>query len=173
MKSSLFWGMSPCSPLKVNAISEEKRLLATCSCLAYSSTLKMDATCSFGTSVDFQRTTRCCMPQDRALRTKRWFLSVQCDPYCEWSAYRFYLFGQKQAVSQERVHIDNQIHSLKEVKRVHDHAKCQIRSLCSFVLSLCTHETTREPVNGFSFNLIVGNWRFVCKISGVVNIERK
>jgi hypothetical protein len=74
MKSSLFWGMSPCSPLKVNDISKEKRLLAACftlvSCLAYYSTL-MYATCSSETSVDFQRTTRCCMPEDRALRTKR------------------------------------------------------------------------------------------------------
>jgi hypothetical protein len=36
-------------------------MLATCSkqltCLAYSSTLKMEATCSSETSVDFQRTT--------------------------------------------------------------------------------------------------------------------
>jgi hypothetical protein len=35
------------------------------SCLAYSSTLKMDATCSSETSVDFKRTTRRYIPEDR------------------------------------------------------------------------------------------------------------
>jgi hypothetical protein len=41
-------------------------LLATCfmlvSCMAYFSTLKMEATCSSETPVDFQRTTRCYIP---------------------------------------------------------------------------------------------------------------
>jgi hypothetical protein len=44
-------------------------LLDTCfmlvSCLAYSSTLKMEATCSSETSVDFQRTTVRCIPEDK------------------------------------------------------------------------------------------------------------
>jgi hypothetical protein len=71
---------------------------------------------------------------------------------------------QKQAISQERVHIqDNQIHNLKEINRGHDPSKCQISSPFSFVWSLCTHETTLEPVNGFSLNLVVGNWRSLCK----------
>jgi hypothetical protein len=37
------------------------------SCLAYSSILKMKATCSSETSVDFQRTLWCCIPEDKAL----------------------------------------------------------------------------------------------------------
>jgi hypothetical protein len=37
------------------------------SCLAYSSTLKMEATCLSETSVDFQRTTRRYIPEDRIL----------------------------------------------------------------------------------------------------------
>jgi hypothetical protein len=39
------------------------------SCLAYSSTLKMEATCSSETSVDFQRTTRRYIPEVRTLFT--------------------------------------------------------------------------------------------------------
>jgi hypothetical protein len=35
------------------------------SCLVYSSTLKMEATCSIETSVDFQRTARRYIPEDR------------------------------------------------------------------------------------------------------------
>jgi hypothetical protein len=37
------------------------------SCLAYFSTLKMEATCSSATSVDFQRTARRYIPEDRTL----------------------------------------------------------------------------------------------------------
>jgi hypothetical protein len=37
-------------------------------CLAYSSTQKTEATCSSETSVDFQRTTRCYIQEDRILR---------------------------------------------------------------------------------------------------------
>jgi hypothetical protein len=59
---SAFWIIFPCSPLKVNrhfgGTSRLQRLLATCftlaSCLTYFSTLKMEATCSSETSVDFQ-----------------------------------------------------------------------------------------------------------------------
>jgi hypothetical protein len=35
------------------------------SCLAYSTTLKMEATCTSETSVDFERITRRCIPEDR------------------------------------------------------------------------------------------------------------
>jgi hypothetical protein len=35
------------------------------SCLSYSSTPKIEATCSSETSVDFQRTTRCYFPEDK------------------------------------------------------------------------------------------------------------
>jgi hypothetical protein len=38
------------------------------SCLAYSSTLKMEATCSFETSVDFLRATRRYIPEGRTLQ---------------------------------------------------------------------------------------------------------
>jgi hypothetical protein len=54
------------------AISEFEALLATCftmvSCLAYSLTLKMEAICSFVMSVDFQRTTRRHVSEDRTLQ---------------------------------------------------------------------------------------------------------
>jgi hypothetical protein len=69
METSIFWDITPCSPLNVNrrfgrtyrlhlqgrriseATNQRKALLASCFmpvyCLAYSSTLKMKATCSF------------------------------------------------------------------------------------------------------------------------------
>jgi hypothetical protein len=49
-----------------------RALFATCftltSFLAYSSILKMEATCSSETSIEFRRTTRRNIPQDRTLR---------------------------------------------------------------------------------------------------------
>jgi hypothetical protein len=41
------------------------------SCSAYSSALKMEATCSSETSVDFERTTRRSISEDRTLRNHR------------------------------------------------------------------------------------------------------
>jgi hypothetical protein len=41
------------------------------SCSAYSSTLKMEAICSFETSVEFQRTTRRYIPEDSTLHNHR------------------------------------------------------------------------------------------------------
>jgi hypothetical protein len=41
------------------------------SCLAYSSTLKMEATCSSETLADFQWTTRCYIPDDIILHNHR------------------------------------------------------------------------------------------------------
>jgi hypothetical protein len=38
------------------------------SCLAYSSTVKMEATSFSETSVDFQRITRQCIPEDKTLQ---------------------------------------------------------------------------------------------------------
>jgi hypothetical protein len=82
IKSSVFCDITPYSPLKVNRSFWEKcrlhlqqvasrTLLATCftlvSCLAYSSTLKMEAICSSETPVDFQRTYT-------ALYPRRWTL---------------------------------------------------------------------------------------------------
>jgi hypothetical protein len=61
IRDSIFWAISPYSPLKVNRHFGEtclQSLLATCftlaSGLAYSSTLKMEATYSSETSIDFQ-----------------------------------------------------------------------------------------------------------------------
>jgi hypothetical protein len=69
MKSYIFRRITPCS------------LLATCftlvSCLAYSSTMKMEATCSSETSVDFQRTTRHYIPEDKTLLKHCYRLSLE------------------------------------------------------------------------------------------------
>jgi hypothetical protein len=68
MSSSVFWDMS-CSPLYVNRCL--RALLATwfmlVSCMVYSATLKMEATSSSETSVDFQWTTRRYIPENRTL----------------------------------------------------------------------------------------------------------
>jgi hypothetical protein len=54
-KSSIFWDITPWSPLKVTDVSEEHNTCFTLVCsLAYSSTLKMEATCSSKTSVGYQ-----------------------------------------------------------------------------------------------------------------------
>jgi hypothetical protein len=72
MKSSIFWDITPCSPLKVN---KHFALLATCfnaGFLAdYSSTLKMEAKYSSETSDDFQRTTRRYNSEDRTPHNHR------------------------------------------------------------------------------------------------------
>jgi hypothetical protein len=89
MKSSIFWGITPCNPLKVNRrfgltcrlhlqgrriihvrnqlqASKKPAELVTdfmlVSCLAYSSTLKTEVTCSSETSGDFQMTIRRYIP---------------------------------------------------------------------------------------------------------------
>jgi hypothetical protein len=91
MRSSVFWDITPCSPLNVN-----RRFGRTCrlhlqgrrtshvrdqheagyslppafmlvSYLAYPSALKMEATCSSETSVHFQRTTQRYILKDRTL----------------------------------------------------------------------------------------------------------
>jgi hypothetical protein len=78
MKSSISWDIISCSPLKVNwRFRETFRLLLQefslssifmlVTCLAFSSILKMKEICSSETSVDFQRTTRQCMPGNTAL----------------------------------------------------------------------------------------------------------
>jgi hypothetical protein len=75
MDNSIFWDITLCIPSKVN-----RRFGGTCrkafylphaftlvSCSAYSSTLKMEATCSSEMSVSFQRTTWRYIPEDRIL----------------------------------------------------------------------------------------------------------
>jgi hypothetical protein len=81
-KSTIFRKITPCSPLKVNRrfggtyrrwqAEQSARLclppvFTLVSCLAYSSTLKMEAKCSSETSVEFQRTTRRYIPEDNTL----------------------------------------------------------------------------------------------------------
>jgi hypothetical protein len=81
MNSLIFWDIKSCSPFNVNwrfgetyrlyfqgrKISQARNIF-NCftldSSLAYSSDLKMEATCSSETSVDFQRTTRRYIPED-------------------------------------------------------------------------------------------------------------
>jgi hypothetical protein len=47
------------------------------SCLAYSSTLKMEATCSSETSIDFRRTTRRYIPEDGTLQNLTVFVLIK------------------------------------------------------------------------------------------------
>jgi hypothetical protein len=79
----------PCSPLKINwrfgrtchlhlqgrriseARNQREESSKLVSCLAYSSTLKLETTCSPETSVDFQRTTRHFIPEDKTLHNYR------------------------------------------------------------------------------------------------------
>jgi hypothetical protein len=85
--SSIFWDITPCSPLNVNRRFGGKSCLhlqdrrinrarnrheaGSKFFLAYSSTFKMDAICSSETSVDFQRTTRRYIPEDGTLHNHR------------------------------------------------------------------------------------------------------
>jgi hypothetical protein len=65
MKSSIFWDITLRSAVKVGWRFGGKcgLLFFTLVYLAYSPTLKMEATCSSETSVDFQRTTRRYIPE--------------------------------------------------------------------------------------------------------------
>jgi hypothetical protein len=91
MNSSIFWDTTSCSPSKFNwrfggtcrlhlqsrrinqarnrqeAGSKHGDYFKLVSCLAYFSNLKTEATCSSETSNDFQRTTRCYIPEDITL----------------------------------------------------------------------------------------------------------
>jgi hypothetical protein len=59
MKTSFLWDITP----KVN-----RPAFTLISCMAYSSTLKMEAEYSSEKSVDFQRTTPSYIPEDRTLQ---------------------------------------------------------------------------------------------------------
>jgi hypothetical protein len=61
MKSSAFWSIMPCS-------LKPATCLTLVSCLTQSSTLKMEATCSFKTFADFQRTIKRYIPEDVTLQ---------------------------------------------------------------------------------------------------------
>jgi hypothetical protein len=82
MKNFIFWDITPCSRLKVKPTFQRNQgescwqgefsfppSFTLVSCWAYSSTLKMEATCSSETSVGFQRTTRHYFPEDSTLHS--------------------------------------------------------------------------------------------------------
>jgi hypothetical protein len=100
MKSSIFWDITSCSPLKVNRrfggtyrlhlheyVLTAFRLI---SFSAYNSTLRMEAICSSETSVDFQRTTRRNISGDRTLQWLKHIkhihtlLSFDVSRWCEY-----------------------------------------------------------------------------------------
>lgn len=93
MKSSVVWVIIPNSPLKddqnfwarccldlqVSRVNQartqhEAKLL---SYLTYSSGLKIEATCSSETSVDFEQTTQCIIPEDGTLQQHPSFSKLQ------------------------------------------------------------------------------------------------
>jgi hypothetical protein len=74
MKCSIFWDITPCSPSKVNDVWEEY-VASACHVshwllALFFQTLKMEATYSSETSVDFQWTTQHYIPKDRVLHNK-------------------------------------------------------------------------------------------------------
>jgi hypothetical protein len=64
----IFWDITLCSPLKINRrfgrIYCLPPVFTLVYCSAYSSTLKMEATCSSRTSADFRQTTQRYVPED-------------------------------------------------------------------------------------------------------------
>jgi hypothetical protein len=67
MKNSVFGDMTPCSPLKVNRRFGGPPGFTLVAFLLFS-TLKMEATCSSEMLIDFQRTARNSIPEDRNLQ---------------------------------------------------------------------------------------------------------
>jgi hypothetical protein len=74
LNSSFFWNIKSCSPFKSQP-TFQRSFICTCfklfSCLAYSSTLKMQGIYSSETSVDFQRFTWRYIPEERTHHTHR------------------------------------------------------------------------------------------------------
>jgi hypothetical protein len=72
MKCSVFWGMTPCSPMKSLLTSWRNMSPPSSGSKNMSSkkleTLKMEATCSSETSVDFLRTARRYIPEESTLQ---------------------------------------------------------------------------------------------------------
>jgi hypothetical protein len=66
MKSSILSDITPCIPLKVNRLCLPPPFTLL-SCMACSSTLKMEAICFSEMSVDFQLTSRRYIPKDRTV----------------------------------------------------------------------------------------------------------
>jgi hypothetical protein len=83
IKTSIFWDIMPCSPLKVNqSWKVSQALFAACSmllsCLAYPSALKMAMICSSEMSAAFQRTTWRYIPEDIFLNYHRYMNLRPC-----------------------------------------------------------------------------------------------
>jgi hypothetical protein len=78
MKSSVFWDITSGSPgisQARNQRESRRHAYLLVSCLAYSSTLKMDAKYSSETSAGFQRTIRRYIPEDRTQDSASLFFS--------------------------------------------------------------------------------------------------
>jgi hypothetical protein len=78
LRSRIIWDTSPCIPLKISQRFRRTRRLhlrpgskEETVCLAHSTTLKMEATCSSEMFVDFQWTTRRYIPKDRIIHNHR------------------------------------------------------------------------------------------------------
>jgi hypothetical protein len=67
MKSSIFWDITACSPLKVNRRFCLPPSFTLVSCSAHS-TLKIEVICSSETSIDLQQTIRRFVPEDSTLQ---------------------------------------------------------------------------------------------------------
>jgi hypothetical protein len=65
MKCSVFWDITPCSPLKVDKVSEEHIDFVVVSSVADASSFIMGVTFCSERSVDFQRVTQHYMRYDR------------------------------------------------------------------------------------------------------------
>jgi hypothetical protein len=69
--------------------------LAACvvliSCLAYSSTLKMEAACYSETSINFYQASRCYVPEERTIRTRT--LTTQHMEYERYAATALFNVG--------------------------------------------------------------------------------
>jgi hypothetical protein len=87
MKSSVFWDITPCSPLKVNRSfgwTYRKQSLLFASLWFLSSTLKMEATCSSETSFYFRRTTRPYSPEYKTLGIGLFVGRIKIRVMSEW-----------------------------------------------------------------------------------------
>jgi hypothetical protein len=82
-KNSISWDITPRSPLKVDRHFGGRCLLCLlpASCLAYSSNLKMDVTCSPETSVNFQRSTRRYIQNIEPFFLQPKFVHILTSPY--------------------------------------------------------------------------------------------
>jgi hypothetical protein len=90
LKSTIFWDITPCSPLKVN------RRFGGTSRSSSDSTLKMEAICFSEMLVDFQQTTRRYIPED----------SIHHNHRCE-NLKSYILFESYEIQSVVNLHLNN------------------------------------------------------------------